>query len=168
MSENPMVLIETSMGDITLELFADKAPKSVANFVSYVESNFYDNTVFHRVIPGFMIQGGGHTWTLAEKAGWEPVESEAGNGVKNERGTLAVARTDDPQSGANQFFINLADNPELDHQDETPEGFGYAVFGHVEDGMDVVDQIAAVPTRAEKGHDDAPVKAVIIKSVIVV
>lgn len=168
MSDNPMVLLETSKGDITLELLADEAPKSVANFVTYVESNFYDNTVFHRVIPGFMIQGGGHTWTLAEKPGWDPIANEAGNGVKNERGTLAVARTDDPQSGANQFFINLADNPELDHQDESPEGFGYAVFGRVIDGMEVVDEIAAVRTSVQKGHDNAPVKAVVIKSVIVV
>jgi cyclophilin family peptidyl-prolyl cis-trans isomerase len=168
MSDNPMVLIETSMGDITLELLAEEAPKSVENFVTYVESNFYDNTVFHRVIPGFMIQGGGHTWTLAEKPGWDPIANEAGNGLKNERGTIAVARTEDPHSGANQFFINLVDNDELDHQDESPEGFGYAVFGRVIEGMEVVDEIAGVRTSPQKGLDDAPVKAVTIKSVIVV
>jgi len=158
---NPQVLLETSKGNITLELFSAKAPVSVANFLGYVKAGFYDGTVFHRVIPGFMIQGGGMTADLGEKPTQAPIRNEANNGLKNQRGTLAMARLGDPHSASSQFYINVADNEALDQQGA--EGWGYAVFGKVTSSMDVVDAIAAVP-RGDRGmHQDVPTDPVLIK-----
>ncbi len=160
--ENPVVLLETSSGDILIELFPDKAPKTVANFLKYVDDGFYKNTIFHRVIPGFMIQGGGMDARMQEKATAEPVPNEADNGLKNERGTVAMARTRDPHSATAQFFINHADNDFLNFTSPTPDGWGYAVFGKVIDGMDVVDKIAKVKTKSMGIHDDVPTDTVLI------
>lgn len=160
--KNPEVLLETTSGDILLELFPDKAPETVANFLKYVDDGFYDNTIFHRVIPNFMIQGGGMNARMKEKETREPIRNEADNGLKNERGTIAMARTMDPHSASAQFFINQKDNDFLNHQEPTREGWGYAVFGKVVDGMDVVDKIAKVKTRSQGGHDDVPVDMVLI------
>lgn len=162
---NPRVLIQTNLGGIELELNADKAPVSVGNFLEYVNSGFYTNTVFHRVIKGFMIQGGGFDKDLNQKQTRAPIKNEAGNGLKNKRGTIAYARTNVVISATSQFFINHADNPFLDHRDESDQGFGYAVFGKVVKGMDVVDKIATVPTGTQKGTKDVPVTPVIILSV---
>jgi cyclophilin family peptidyl-prolyl cis-trans isomerase len=162
---NPKVLMQTSMGEITLELFADKAPVSVDNFIQYVNAGFYTNTVFHRVIRGFMIQGGGFDKDLVQKETRQPIENEAGNGLSNRRGTLSYARTMVVNSATSQFFINHADNTGLDHRDETPNGFGYAVFGKVLKGMDVVDKIAETPTGSKNGMQDVPVTPVLILSV---
>lgn len=160
--KNPEVLLETTSGDILLELFPDKAPKTVENFLTYVDEGFYDNTIFHRVIPDFMIQGGGMDAKMKEKKTHGPIPNEADNGVKNERGTLAMARTNDPHSASAQFFINLKDNDFLDYKKKTLDGWGYAVFGKVIDGMDVVDKIAKVKTRSSGIHDDVPVDMVMI------
>jgi peptidyl-prolyl cis-trans isomerase A (cyclophilin A) len=157
------VVIETSKGDITLRLDTEKAPKTVANFLRYVDEGFYDGTIFHRVIPGFMIQGGGLTPDLVKKPTHSPVENEAKNGLKNLRGSIAMARTRDPHSATSQFFINHRDNPNLDYP--SFDGWGYAVFGKVVDGMDVVDAIAQVPTTRRNGRADVPVEPVIIKKV---
>lgn len=158
---NPQVLLETSKGNITLELFSAKAPVSVANFLGYVNAGFYDGTVFHRVMPGFMIQGGGMTADLSEKSTQAPIQNEANNGLKNHRGTLAMARTGDPHSATSQFYINVADNDALDQQGAA--GWGYAVFGKVTSSMDVVDVIAAVP-RGDRGmHQNVPTEPVFIK-----
>lgn len=162
MSENPVVLLETSSGDILLELFADKAPETVANFLEYVDSGFYANTIFHRVIKNFMIQGGGMGVRMDEKATRTPVKNEADNGVKNERGTVAMARTMDPHSASAQFFINLIDNDFLNHSEPTPQGWGYCVFGKVSEGMDVVEKIAKLKTKSAGMHDDVPVDMVVI------
>jgi peptidyl-prolyl cis-trans isomerase A (cyclophilin A) len=162
---NPKVLMQTSMGEITLELFADKAPVSVDNFLQYVNSGFYTNTVFHRVIRGFMIQGGGFDKDLVQKETRQPIENEAGNGQSNRRGTLSYARTMVVNSATSQFFINHADNPNLDHRDETQNGYGYAVFGKVVKGMDVVDRIAETQTGSKNGMQDVPVTPVLILSV---
>jgi peptidylprolyl isomerase/peptidyl-prolyl cis-trans isomerase B (cyclophilin B) len=162
---NPRVLIETSKGNITVELFAGNAPKSTANFVDYVTRGFYDGTIFHRVIPGFMIQGGGMTADMAEKPNGAPIANEADNGLKNLRGTLAMARTGDPHSATSQFFINVADNALLNHRGKSVEGWGYAVFGQVVDGMDVVDAIVAVPRGIWGPHDDVPVEPVVMRRV---
>lgn len=159
---NPTVLIETSSGDILVELFEDKAPKTVANFLKYVDEGFYENTIFHRVIAGFMIQGGGMDARMNEKPTHEPVENEADNGVKNERGTIAMARTQDPHSATAQFFINLVDNAFLNHTEKSVAGWGYCAFGKVTDGMDVVDKIAKVKTKSHGFHDDVPVDMVMI------
>ena len=141
----PKVKIETNMGDIVVELNPAKAPKTVSNFLYYVKSGFYNNTIFHRVINGFMIQGGGHTADMQEKATTrKPVVNEAGNGLKNDAYTIAMARTSDPDSATSQFFINVANNDFLNHKNETPSGYGYAVFGKVVQGQDVVDRIKAV------------------------
>jgi peptidylprolyl isomerase/peptidyl-prolyl cis-trans isomerase B (cyclophilin B) len=165
---NPRVLIETSKGNITVELFPGNAPKSVANFLAYVKSGFYDGTVFHRVIPGFMIQGGGMLPDMTEKSRGAPIRNEAKNGLKNLRGTLAMARTGEPHSATSQFFINVADNYFLNHRGESFEGWGYAVFGQVLSGMEVVDAIVAVP-RGDRGmHQDVPLEPVIMKKVSVV
>lgn len=155
--DNPLVLIETPLGEILMEIFPDKAPKSVENFLKYVDEGFYDGTLFHRVIKGVMIQGGGLTFSMEEKDIQEPVENEADNGLKNTRGTVAMARTGDPHSGAAQFFINVADNADLDHTEKSDDGWGYCVFGEVTDGMDVVERIAKVKTRSFQGYDDVPV-----------
>ena len=159
---NPMVLMETSSGDILLELFEDKAPVTVANFMRHVDEEFYNYTIFHRVLKDFMIQGGGLGVRMDEKATHEPIQNEAGNGLKNTRGTIAMARTSDPHSAAAQFFINLVDNDFLDHEDDTPENFGYCVFGKVEDGMDVVDKIAKLKVKAQGEHEAVPLDMVVI------
>ena len=161
---NPQVLLKTSKGDITIELFQDQAPISAKNFLSYVDEKFYDGTVFHRVIKGFMVQGGGMTPDLHEKSAKPPIKNEAGNGLKNKRGTLAMARTPEIDSATSQFFINLVDNTFLDHQQGDPDKFGYAVFAKVVSGMDVVDAIAAVPTGSKGMHKDVPREPVTILS----
>ncbi len=162
---NPVVVIETSLGSMTIELYQDKAPKSVENFMAYVNSGFYEGTVFHRVIPGFMIQGGGMTADLNRKATRASVENEATNGLKNSRGTLAMARTADVNSATSQFFINTVNNAMLDHKSTRPSEFGYAVFGMVTEGMDVVDKIRAVPTGTRGPFQDVPNEPVVIQSV---
>jgi peptidyl-prolyl cis-trans isomerase B (cyclophilin B) len=154
--------METSSGDILLEFFEDKAPVTVANFMRYVDEEFYNYTIFHRVLKDFMIQGGGLGVRMDEKATHEPIQNEAGNGLKNVRGTIAMARTSDPHSAAAQFFINLVDNDFLDHEDDTPENFGYCVFGKVEDGMDVVDKIAKLKVKAQGEHEAVPLDMVVI------
>ena len=159
---NPMVLMETSSGDILLELFEDKAPVTVANFLRYVDEEFYSYTIFHRVLKDFMIQGGGLGVRMDEKPTHEPIQNEAGNGVKNVRGTIAMARTSEPHSAAAQFFINVVDNDFLDHVDDTPENFGYCVFGKVEDGMDVVDKIAKLKVKPQGEHEAVPLDMVVI------
>jgi cyclophilin family peptidyl-prolyl cis-trans isomerase len=166
LAENPGVSMQTSKGTITLELDAEKAPKTVENFLRYVDDGFYDGTVFHRVIGGFMIQGGGYTEDLEKKTTRDPVGNEADNGLKNERGTIAMARTNDPHSATAQFFINLENNAFLDHSGKNRRGWGYAVFGKVTDGMDVVDSIAAIRT-GPKGPfpKDVPLEPVVIEKV---
>ncbi|MFP4474304.1 MAG: peptidylprolyl isomerase [Desulfatibacillaceae bacterium] len=161
---NPQVVLNTSKGEIVVELYDEKAPKTVANFLSYVDEGYYDGTIFHRVIPDFMIQGGGFTPKMAQKRTREPVKNEADNGLKNKRGTLAMARTSDVNSATSQFFINLKDNDFLDHRDKSDRGYGYAVFGKVVTGMDVVDAIAGVPTGFRSGHQDVPETPVVIES----
>ncbi len=163
---NPQVLIKTSAGDITVEMDEAKAPATVKNFLSYVDDGHYAGTQFHRVIKGFMIQGGGYSADFTEKSTRAPVANEADSGLKNDRGTLAMARTSDPNSATAQFFINHADNAFLNHKGKTPQGWGYAVFGKVTSGMDVVDKIAATPTGANaKGMADVPKAPVMIESV---
>ena len=162
------VTMETSMGTITLELDDAKAPETVANFVQYAKDGHYDGTIFHRVIDGFMIQGGGFTKDMNQKETREPIRNEALNGLKNLRGTIAMARTMVVDSATSQFFINLVDNAFLDFQNPTPQGFGYAVFGKVVDGMDVVDQIAKVKTGFSGPHQNVPEEAIMIKKVVVV
>jgi cyclophilin family peptidyl-prolyl cis-trans isomerase len=156
-----MIRFQTTLGDFTVELLAEEAPISVENFQRYVREEFFDGLIFHRVIPGFMIQGGGMTPDMSQKANHEPIKNEATNGVKNGRGYLSMARTNDINSATSQFFINLKDNDFLDHK---PGSYGYAVFGKVVDGMDVIDQIAAVKTGRRRGHDDVPVEDVTIIS----
>ena len=163
-----MVRMTTSLGVIELELDAVKAPKTVKNFVEYANSGHYDDTIFHRVIPGFMIQGGGMGPGMKEKATGTPVENEADNGLKNVIGTIAMARTNDPHSATSQFFINVSDNGSLDHTAKSAAGWGYAVFGRVVSGMDVVEQIAAVQTGNVGGHGDVPVEDIVIQSLEVV
>ena len=157
-----MIKMETSMGDIVIELDFDKAPKSAANFQQYMEDGFYDGLIFHRVINGFMVQGGGMDENLRQKATHDPIKNEADNGESNRRGTLAMARTMEVDSATSQFFINLSDNDFLDHGGRD---FGYAVFGEVTDGMDVVDAIAGVETGNRAGHQDVPVETVTIHEV---
>lgn len=165
--KNPIVVISTSMGDIEAELYADKAPESVKNFLAYAESGHYDGTVFHRVIKGFMIQGGGMTPDMNQKSTKAPIKNEADNGLKNLNGTLAMARTSVVDSATSQFFINVKDNAFLDHKSKTPQGYGYAVFGKVISGMDVVQKIENVSTGNKGMHQDVPVEPVVIKSVTV-
>ena len=162
---NPVAVIKTSMGTIEAELFKDKAPISTQNFVDYTKDKHYDGTVFHRVIPNFMIQGGGFTPDMKQKGTKTPIKNEAGNGQKNLRGTLAMARTPVVDSATSQFFINLRENDFLDHKGQTSQTFGYAVFGKVLKGMDVVDKIAAVDTTTKGMHEDVPSTAVVIESV---
>ena len=166
--KNPMVLIATSMGDIKVELDEQKAPVTVKNFLAYVNDKFYDGTIFHRVIPNFMIQGGGMDKDMKEKATKAPIKNEAGNGLKNSAGTLAMARTNVVDSATGQFFINVKDNTFLDHRDDTQAGFGYAVFGKVVDGMDVVHKIENVTTANKGMHQNVPAEPVIIKSITVI
>lgn len=160
-------IIETSMGTITLELNDEKAPVTVANFARYAAEGHYDNTIFHRVIDGFMIQGGGFTRDMNQKPTHEPIRNEAMNGLKNSRGTIAMARTMVVDSATSQFFINLVDNDFLNFQTPTPQGFGYAVFGKVTDGMSVVDAIAKVKTSFAGSYQNVPEVAVIIKKIVV-
>jgi cyclophilin family peptidyl-prolyl cis-trans isomerase len=157
--------METSHGAIEIELFEDKAPNTVANYLKYVDDKFYDGTIFHRVINGFMIQGGGFTQNMAEKSTRAPIKNEATNGLSNDVGTLAMARTNDPHSATAQFFINVGDNSSLNHTGQNPSGWGYAVFGKVTQGMHVVNRIKMVKTGSINGYSDVPMDAVIIKSV---
>jgi peptidyl-prolyl cis-trans isomerase B (cyclophilin B) len=159
-----MVKLNTNYGTITLELYPDKAPATVENFLNYVKEGFYDGTIFHRVINGFMIQGGGMEPGMKEKATKEPIKNEADNGLSNERGTIAMARTMEPHSASAQFFINVKDNKFLDHRSPTPDGWGYAVFGRVVDGMDVVDKIKEVETGNAGFHQDVPLEDVVLES----
>lgn len=165
---NPKVLFKTSQGDITIELYPAKAPVTVQNILDYVEAKFYDGLIFHRVIPNFMIQCGGMDAEMRQKSGSPAIKNEAGNGLKNTRGSVAMARTNVVDSATSQFFINLKDNAFLNHKDNTPEGFGYCVFGKVVAGMDVVDAIAKVPTVNKRGHGDVPLAPITILSVAVV
>ncbi|MDY6891360.1 MAG: peptidylprolyl isomerase [Pseudomonadota bacterium] len=162
-----MIILHTNLGDITLELDHDKAPESAANFEQYVREGFYDGTLFHRVIDGFMIQGGGFEPGMIPKETREPIKNEADNGLSNQTGTIAMARTMDPHSASAQFFINVADNTFLDHTAKTTEGWGYAVFGKVVEGMEVVKKIKAVSTTLRAGHQDVPVEDVVIESVTI-
>jgi len=162
--QNPVVVLDTSMGEIQVELDAAKAPITVENFLSYVRKGHYDGSIFHRVIPGFMIQGGGMDAGMRERRTDRPIKNEAGNGLINNRGTLAMARTGVVDSATAQFFINHKDNASLNHRDETAQGFGYAVFGKVVQGMDVVDKIARVPTGTRGHHQDVPSEPVVINS----
>ena len=156
-----MIRFQTTLGDFTIELFPKEAPVTVENFERYVREEFFDGLIFHRVIPGFMIQGGGMTPDMSQKANHSPIKNEANNGVKNERGSLSMARTNDINSATSQFFINLKDNDFLDHK---PGSYGYAVFGKVVEGMDVIDRIARVSTGKRKGYQDAPLEDVVIVS----
>lgn len=165
--KNPLVEMETSLGKIKLELFEKEAPLSVKNFLDYANSGYYSGTIFHRVIPGFMIQGGGLTSKLFPKGGEKPsIKNEAANGLKNTRGTLSMARTGDPDSATAQFFINVNDNTFLNHRDKTVPGYGYAVFGKVVEGMDVVDKIVNTPQEKKNSvFQNVPKEPVVIKSV---
>lgn len=162
---NPVVVISTSLGDVTVELFKDKAPVSVENFLAYAAEGFYSGTIFHRVVSGFVVQGGGFTATMAEKTTRPPIQNEATNGLRNVRGTVAMARTQSLRSATSQFFFNVSNNGDLDHVGFSPRDFGYAVFGRVLSGMDVVDRISRVPTRATAGMEDVPVEPVTITAV---
>jgi peptidyl-prolyl cis-trans isomerase A (cyclophilin A) len=163
-AKNPVVAMETSVGTVKLELFEKEAPISVKNFLDYVNSGFYSGTIFHRVIAGFMIQGGGFTTEFKQKPANAPIKNEAGNGLKNQRGTLAMARTGIVDSATAQFFINVVNNDFLNHRDNSMQGYGYAVFGKVLEGMDVVDKIAAEKTGFSHGFPDVPEQQVVIKS----
>lgn len=164
---NPVAVISTSLGDFTVELFKDRAPVSVENFLQYAREGFYEGTIFHRVVRRYVVQGGGYDAALKEKPTRGPILNEATNGLRNLRGTLAMARTRALRSATSQFYINLSDNRELDHRGFTPSDYGYAVFGRVLAGMDIVDQIGMVPTQTAGGMEDVPVTPVIIKSVTV-
>lgn len=164
--ENPTVILQTNFGDITVELFEEQAPESTANFLAYARDGHYDGTVFHRVIENFMIQGGGFDTDFEQKPTRDPIENEADNGLENKRGTLAMARTNDPHSATSQFFINVVDNSFLDHRNKASgQTWGYAVFGRVVDGMDVVDEIRSVETTSKGMHRDVPAEPVIIERV---
>jgi peptidyl-prolyl cis-trans isomerase B (cyclophilin B) len=162
---NPTVLLETSSGDMLLELFAEQAPETVRNFLRYVDDGFYANTLFHRVIPGFMIQGGGLNMKMEDKPAGAPIRNEADNGLANARGTVAMARTSEPHSATAQFFINAADNDFLNHAAPDAAGYGYCVFGRVIEGMDVVDAILRLKTRTVGHHEDVPADMVLITGV---
>ena len=162
------VVLHTKEGDITLALDDENSPASVANFVQYVRDGHYDNTLFHRVIPGFMIQGGGFAPGMQQKATRAPVANEAANGLKNARYSVAMARTSDPHSATAQFFINLVDNAFLDYKGPSPQGYGYCVFGHVVRGTDIVDKIAGVPTGRSGSHENVPTREVVIQRAEVV
>jgi len=157
-----MIRFDTTLGEFSVELFEKEAPVTVANFLKYVDDGFFDGTIFHRIVPGFVIQGGGFTEDMTQKRTHAPIKNEADNGLKNERGSLSMARTNDINSATSQFFVNLKDNDFLDHK---RGNFGYAVFGKVTAGMDVIDKIAAVETGRRRGHDDVPLEAVIMTGV---
>lgn len=163
--KNPKVIMKTTMGDITLELYMDKAPVTVKNFVGYIDDKFYDGTIFHRVIKDFMIQGGGHTADMSKKPTKGSIKNEADNGLSNKRGTIAMARMPDPHSATAQFFINHIDNTNLDHMDKSDQGYGYCVFGNVVAGMDVVDAIANVKIMTRNGVPNVPRETIEIISV---
>ena len=160
--------MQTTVGDLTIELYPNEAPRTVQNFLQYAEDGFYDGTIFHRVVRGFVIQGGGFTADMQEKETRAPIENEAQNGLMNLRGTLSMARTMDPHSATSQFFINTKDNAMLDHTSPDPRGWGYAVFGKVISGMDAVDQIEASPVVSRAGHNDVPDTPIVIESATVV
>lgn len=162
------VLMKTLFGDITLELDGEKAPASVANFVEYAQSGYYDGTIFHRVINNFMIQGGGFDTEMQQKPTNAPIQNEANNGLKNNRGSVAMARTMDPHSATAQFFINVSDNDFLNFSGENMQGWGYAVFGQVVEGEDVLDKIRVVPTGSQAGHQDVPTDPIVIESVTII
>ncbi len=162
---NPMVEVKTNLGSFTLELYPDKAPITVENFLNYVDKKFYDGTIFHRVIPTFMIQGGGFTADMMKKATGAPIKNEADNGLTNTKGTIVMARTGEIHSATCQFFINVKDNKALDHKDTSSKGYGYAVFGKVIEGMETVDKIKDVKTTTKGQYGDVPAKPVIIKSI---
>jgi peptidyl-prolyl cis-trans isomerase B (cyclophilin B) len=162
------ISLDTNHGKIVIELNADKAPISTENFLNYVKDDFFNSTIFHRVIPGFMIQGGGFLEDMTQKATNDPIKNEADNGLPNKRGSIAMARTPDPDSASSQFFINLKDNDFLNYSAPTAQGWGYAVFGEVVEGMDVVDSIAGVATGNKMGHGDVPMETVIINSASIV
>ncbi len=162
-----MITLHTNFGDIKLELNHDKAPVTAANFKQYAEDGFYNGTIFHRVIDGFMVQGGGFTEDMAQKETRTPIENEADNGLSNDTGTIAMARTMDPHSASAQFFINVKDNGFLNHTGKNSQGWGYCVFGKVVEGMDVVEQIKSVKTGTRSGHQDVPTSAVVIETVTV-
>ena len=166
--KSTQVKMQTTLGEMTIELDVEAAPITVKNFLEYVENKFYDGTIFHRIIPKFMIQGGGMTKAMKEKPNNAPIINEASNGLKNKRGTLAMARTSDPNSATSQFFINHKDNAFLDYTGPQPDRIGYAVFGKVTEGLDVLDKIAAVKTKSAGHYDDVPVEPVEILSVTVV
>lgn len=168
MAANPVVEMTTNMGTVRMEIFADKAPKSAENFLQYVKDRFYDGTIFHRVIPGFMVQGGGFTTDMDQKKTREQIQNEAQNGLKNTVGTLAMARTPNPHSATAQFFINVADNEFLNFTAPTTQGYGYAVFGRVTQGMDIVNKIVAVPTGNRGGHQNVPLKPIVIQGMRIV
>jgi peptidyl-prolyl cis-trans isomerase B (cyclophilin B) len=161
---NPKVVLDTSKGRIVLELYLQKAPETVINFLSYVDAKFYDGTIFHRVIPGFMVQGGGFTADMKRKPTKAPIKNEADKGLKNDRGTIAMARTGDPHSATAQFFINSVSNDFLNHRNKTQQGWGYTAFGRVVEGMEVIDAISAVKTTRHGIYRDVPVEPVVIKS----
>jgi peptidyl-prolyl cis-trans isomerase B (cyclophilin B) len=163
-----MIHMQTNFGVIVLQLDAEKAPKTAANFLTYVREGFYDGTIFHRVINNFMIQGGGFGPGMNQKVGHPPIENEAKNGLRNARGTVAMARTNDPHSASSQFFINVVDNDFLNHTAPTPSGWGYCVFGKVLEGMQVVDRIKGMPTGTRMGFKDVPLTDVIIEKVSIV
>ena len=163
-----MINLITTLGTIAIALDFENAPKSSANFEKYCEQGFYEGTIFHRVIDGFMVQGGGMDENMKQKSTGAPIENEADNGLKNDRGTLAMARTGDPHSATAQFFINVSDNNFLNHSSKTPQGWGYAVFGKVVDGMDVVDKIKVVPTGNSLGHQDVPKTPIVVEKCEVV
>ena len=167
MKDNKSIILHTNKGDITIELNLEKAPITCNNFLSYATKNFYEGTIFHRVIPGFMIQGGGFESDMEYKATDEPIQNEAANGLMHERGSIAMARTSDPHSASSQFFINLVHNDFLEHRDKSSQGWGYAVFGKVIDGMKVVDKIAESETHSKNGHRDVPKEAIIIENVTI-
>ena len=162
---NPVVVMETNKGTIKIEVWQDKAPLSAANFLRYVDENYYDGLIFHRVIPGFMAQGGGFDEDMVQKSTFETIKNEASADMPNNRGTLAMARTNVVDSATSQFFINLVDNDFLNHTDETPRGFGYAVFAEVIEGMDIVDAMATVKTANKRGHQNVPVDPIIMTRV---
>lgn len=165
---NPQVRLETNKGVILLELDAEAAPNTVENFIGYVQDGFYDSTIFHRVIKGFMVQGGGFTADMKQKSTKDPVENEADNGLKNKRGAIAMARTMDPHSATAQFFINTVDNAFLDYKAKTSQGWGYCVFGKVIEGLETVDVVEAVNTTTKAPHKDVPVEPVVIEKAVVV
>ncbi|MGO2885519.1 peptidylprolyl isomerase [Psychrobacter celer] len=164
----PVVELDTNMGAIVIELNEEKAPKTVENFLNYVKSGHYDGTIFHRIIDGFMIQGGGMDAEMNEKSTNAPIENEADNGLKNDKGTIAMARTQDPHSATSQFFINVKDNDFLNHSGKNMQGWGYTVFGKVTSGMDVIDKMRGVPTGRFGMHADVPKEPVVINSATIV